>query len=185
MNKDLFDVSAQYKNQADEILEETGLAQSLEKYGQVLFTGSYAGDVMMSGDIDAEVVRDEAFSDKETLEVFEDLYFQNTFRSYFLKGNWDDPRLGNEFPDGRYIGLRYKLGDEKWKIDIWLVSVEESKKRDANINISKVDLTPEQKKAILEIKKYREDNNLPISGQEIYNAVLNEGVMNVEEFKKR
>ena len=96
---ELIEISRKYKEQADELLKKTGLVEDLKKHGEVYFTGAYAGDVMFHGDIDITVVRDEPYSIEDVFEIFKTLYFTGKFRSYFIKGDWDDPREGEEFPN--------------------------------------------------------------------------------------
>lgn len=182
---ELIKSSNKFKEVADVLLSQTGLIDDLKKFGEVNFSGAYAGNVMMHGDIDITVVRNTQYSADEVLDILKELYHKGTFRSYFVKGDWDDDRKGNEFPHGHYIGMKQRLNGEKWKIDVWFVGKEEFEQRKKNLlDISSVTLTDKQRQIILEIKKYRNDNKLKISGQEIYEAVLNKEVTNVDEFIK-
>ncbi len=181
---ELLHYSNTLKNEADILLSQTGIADDLSKYGKVNFFGAYAGNVMMHGDIDVTVVRDNPYSAEEILNILKALYLKGKFRSYFIKGDWDDERKGNEFPHGHYIGMKQRLNGEKWKVDVWFVDKEESENRNKNLlDIASITLTEEQREVILEIKKYRMDNKLDISGQQIYEAVLNKGVGGVDDFK--
>lgn len=183
--KRLIDVSSKLKNDADTLLQQTGLIEDLKRFGEVHLTGAYAGNVMMHGDIDITVIRDTAYSSDEVLDILKFLYKKGKFRSYFIKGDWDDDRKGNEFPHGHYIGMKQRLNDEKWKIDVWFADRKEYEDRKKNLlDIASSTLTDEQRELILEIKEYRNDNKLNISGQEIYEAVINKGIKNLEEFKK-
>lgn len=182
---DLSDISKKLKSEADILLSQTDILDDLKTYGEVHLSGAYVGDVMMHGDIDITVVRDTPYSAEEVLDVLKVLYLKGKFRSYFIKGDWDDERMGNEFPHGHYIGMKQRLNGEKWKIDVWFVSIKEfDQRKDSFIDISSTLITDEQRVLILEIKKYRKDNALKISGQEIYVAVLKNGIKSVEEFIK-
>ncbi|MFA6430157.1 MAG: hypothetical protein WC229_00070 [Candidatus Paceibacterota bacterium] len=180
---ELFEISKKFKEQADELLAKTDLTNNLHKYGEVYFTGAYAGNVMMHGDIDITVVRDEPYSKDEIFEVLKGLYFEGKFRSYFIKGGWNDPRMGNEFPNGYYVGLKYRVGNEKWKIDIWFVSREDFIERSKSFSIDKVQLTDEEKELILLFKKYRKDKDLDVPGQVIYKAVLEQECKSIKDFE--
>ena len=154
--------SGQYKKTADKLLKKSNLTAVLKKYGDALFVGSYSANLMMAGDIDICVVKDKTFSIKNVFDAYKDIYFSTNkfFRSYFVHGDWDDPRLGNEFPNGRYVGLKTRIDGEKWKIDIWFLSKKEvlRLKKDY-LNINEIKLSPRQKELILRFKKYRQENN--------------------------
>lgn len=179
----LTDLSDNIKKEADLLVSESGLVKDLSNFGKVYFTGAYAGNVMMHGDIDISVVRETPYSAEETLEILRALYLKGKFRSYFIKGDWDDKRKGAEFPHGHYIGMKQKLNGNKWKVDVWFISAKEFEERKKNmLDIASVHLTDDERELILQFKKYRKDNSVDISGQEIYEAVLKKGIKNIEEF---
>jgi hypothetical protein len=164
-------------------LAKTDLIKMLDKFGKVYFVGSYAYNLMMNGDIDIEVVRAEKFTKKEIADIFTKLYLSDKFRSYFLKGNWSDPRLGEEFPNGNYIGLKEKVAGESWKIDIWFMSEEEFYQRAKNTAFICQEITAAQRELILALKKYKNDQNIYFTGYQIYELVLQGKVKNLQEFK--
>ena len=182
----LTEISDNYSKTATEFLKTSGLVAILEKYGRVEFEGSYAGNVMLHGDIDIKVIRDSDYTQDEMFTILRDIH--NTcgddVRSLFIKADWDDPRFGQQYPYGRYIGLKTLLNDERWKFDIWFISEEENKRDRGVLDISKTTLSEEQRERILEFKQYRKDHNLKVSGQEIYEAVLQKGFTDPEEFFK-
>lgn len=177
-------VNKKYQAEADRLLAETGLVESLEDFGQVHFTGAYRAGLMMHGDIDLYVVRKQPFSAEDVLEVLRQLYLADQFRSYFIKGNWQDPRMGREFPDGRYIGLKQKRDGETWKCDIWLLDQAEFEKRQAEgFNVADTEIKEDQKERILHFKMIRDRDCLPISSQAIYLSVLRHNCQSIEELK--
>lgn len=180
----LLQISDQYTDTADAFLQSSKLIEVLEKYGRIEYEGAYAGQVMLDGDIDIKVIREEEFTIDDMFAVLRDLYDAcgDDFRSYFLKRDWDDPRIGKQFPFGQYIGLKTYIGDERWKCDIWFITEIESTRDKQKIDISKAKLTEEQRKTILEFKQYRKENGLKVSGQEIYEAVLEKGMINSGDF---
>ncbi len=178
---DLIEISKKWKEKADQLLKEKGLVETLSKFGKVEFTGAYSYNLMMHGDIDISVVRNREFSVQEVFEIFREMYFQGKFRSYFIGGDWDDPRKGKEFPNGYYIGLKEKSDSEKWKLDIWFVSEVAFANRKDNSRL--MTLTQEQKKLILECKKYRNDHKVSITGQEIYDKVIGKEWKSINDFK--
>jgi hypothetical protein len=180
----LTNISNQYKIKADKLLAKTGLIKTLEKFGKAYFVGSYAYDLMMNGDIDIEVVRAKKFTKKEVAEIFTKLYLADKFRSYFLKGNWSDPRLGKEFPNGNYIGLKEKIDGESWKIDIWFMSEEEFYQRAKKTAFIRQEITAAQRELILTLKKYKNDQKIYFTGYQIYELVLGGKVKSLKEFKE-
>ncbi len=180
----LTEQSNKFKSLADELLAFSKLPQILEKYGHVRFVGSYATGLMMHGDIDIHILRDKEFSKQETLDIFNEIVASTKFNSYYI-GDWNDSNVHPEFPYGYYIGLKTRIGDIKWKIDIWFLSIAEQDRFDrGNMDVTKIASSNEQREAILAFKKYRQENGVKISGQEIYEMVINKDVVGLDEFKK-
>lgn len=182
----LLDKSNKYKETADDFLKSSQLLSVLEKHGRIEFEGAYAGNVMLHGDIDIKVIRDSDYTQDEIFVILRDIHdtCEDNIRSLFIKADWDDPRFGQQYPYGRYIGLKTSLNDERWKFDIWFISEAEAARDRGVLDISKVDLTEEQRLKILEFKQYRKEHNLKVSGQEIYEAVLEKGFTNPDEYFK-
>ncbi len=177
--------SDKFKALADELLASSGLLQILDKYGKVRFVGSYAAKLMMHGDIDIHVLREKEFNKQETLDIFNNIVASTKFNSYYI-GDWNDTNTHPEFPDGYYIGLKTRIGDIKWKMDLWFLSMAEQDRFDReNMDVTKITLSEEQREAILMFKKYRQENSVKISGQEIYEMVINKKVMNLDGFKRQ
>ena len=148
----LLEESKKYRKLADELLGSSKLIPVLEKFGEIKFVGSYVARLQMSGDIDIHVLRDKSFTKDETLLIFNEIVKNTRFNSYYI-GDWNSTNLHPEFPEGYYIGLKIWFADEKWKIDIWLVSKTEQKKFDReHSDITKANLTLEQREEILRLK---------------------------------
>ncbi|MFA6554116.1 MAG: hypothetical protein WCS89_01260 [Candidatus Paceibacterota bacterium] len=179
----LTEQSNKFKSLADDLLASSKLPQILEKYGQVRFVGSYSAGLMMHGDIDIHILRDKEFTKQETLNMFNEIVASTKFNSYYI-GDWNDSNVHPKFPYGYYIGLKTRIGDIRWKIDIWFVSIaEQNRFNKENMDVTKLTLSDEQREAILTFKKYRQENGVKISGQEIYEMVINKGINKLEEFK--
>jgi hypothetical protein len=177
--------SDKFKELADELLSSTKLPQILEKYGQVRFVGSYAAKLMMHGDIDIHILRNKEFSKQETLDIFNDIVASTKFNSYYI-GDWNDTNIHLEFPYGYYVGLKTLIGDIKWKIDLWFVSTaEQDRFNRENMDVTKIALSEEQREAILIFKKYRQENGIKISGQEIYEMILNKKITSLDGFRQQ
>lgn len=183
MLDDLIAISEEYKEEADRLLKETGLVEYLSEFGQVYFAGAYRYGLMMHGDVDMYVVRDQGYSIEEVFDIFKHLYFQGKFRSYFIGGDWNDPRKGNEFPNGYYVGLKQKVEDERWKFDIWFMTRDEFETLEGKDILKDKVLTNEQRQLILACKKYRNDQKLSVESQTIYDVVMSGQCKSLEDFK--
>ena len=170
----LLKISDSYKKTGTNFIQESGLIAVLNKYGRIEFEGAYAGNVMMHGDVDIKVIRDTDYTQDEMFIILKDIHDTCGYniRSLFIKADWDDPRLGQQFPNGRYIGLKTYIDDERWKFEIWFISDTENSRDRGKLDISKTNLPEEQRLKILEFKQYRKDHGLKVSGHEIYEAVL-------------
>lgn len=171
---ELAKISDSYRETASSFLQSSQLLTTLEKYGKIEFEGAYADNVMLHGDVDIKMIRDTEYTQDEMFTILQDIHNTcgDNFRSLFIKADWDDPRLGQQFPNGRYIGLKTYINDERWKFDIWFISKEENNNDRKKLDISKVDLTEEQRFKILEFKQYRKEYGLKVPGQSIYETVL-------------
>jgi hypothetical protein len=178
------EISDNYKQTANNFIDKSKLQTVLQKYGRIEYEGAYAGNVMLHGDVDIKVIKDTDYSQDEMFVILKDIHDMcgDSFKSLFIKADWDDPRFGQQFPFGKYIGLKTHLNDERWKFDIWFISETEAVRDRHMLDISKVNLTELQREKILEFKQYRKDHNLKVSGQEIYKAVLEVGFTDPKTF---
>lgn len=150
-------------------------------------------------DIDIEVVCDEV-SLKNVAELAGDLIEKTHRRIDFgIIDNRDiSPENPRKTPRGIYLGIKYYkdeiediyveklVKDEVWKIDIQFVLNKDAKGWSLTEGIKK-QLSDEKRKIILEIKnvltkspKHRKE----IFSIDVYRAVLEEGVKDLEGFKK-
>lgn len=183
MNKQsILNLSKNIKKEADKILEKTDLIFVLKKYGKVIFTGSYKYDLMWEKDIDVHVISDK-MNRKNAVKLHNELINLNKFTTCQFSDyeHWHH----SEFPDGYYVGVKWKSRDcsQKWAIDIWYCKRfhEINKKVDKLI---KDKLNLEKKNIILGLKQYSKDNNLGAISPIIYKAVLENGIRTINEFKK-
>jgi hypothetical protein len=175
-----------YRKVADQFLKSSQLLETLQKYGRVEFEGAYAGNVMMHGDVDIKVIRDTDYTQDEMFTILKDIHDAcgDTIKSLFIKADWDDPRFGQQYPYGRYIGLKTSINDERWKFDLWFISETEAVRDRGVLDISKVTLTEEQRLMILVFKQYRKEHLSKASGQEIYEAVLEKSFTEPDKYFK-
>src|SRR5690349_10994341 len=102
--------SRQVKQHADALLQEAGLIARLQNHGEVLFTGSYAIDLMLNRDIDLYVVHPE-LTEERVLDVLRSLILQSFFHGYLYYDFLKHPSAG--FPGGYYIGLKLPFRNEQ------------------------------------------------------------------------
>src|SRR5262245_10078654 len=168
--------------EADRLLA-SGLREVLTDYGEFNIVGSYALRLMAWRDLDIHLVRAE-LNQKSFFELgarIADLL--SPHRMHYR----DQTKVVTEgLPAGFYWGVY--LGDERkgaWKIDIWLTNSEGFRAvSEYGERISKR-LTDATRRAILDIKtacwkhpQYRKG----FSSTDIYDAVLDNRITNVEEF---
>lgn len=170
----------EWQTAADDLLRSSDLLPALSKFGEVLVTGSYKYKLMMSPDLDIYLVSPEPTKKlaKKVVNYFIDQGWWNGV-DY---ADWVNFRYPNYdwLPKAFYVRLRTSTDKARWKVDIWLVTPEQLKKfqqQEIPLNIS-----DEQKLAILELKEARNKQLIEANGTAIYEAVLNRGVRTVEDF---
>ncbi|MFC1572200.1 hypothetical protein ACFL6M_01250 [Candidatus Eisenbacteria bacterium] len=172
------------KAEADALLETTGLMAILANYGEVYPTGSYLYDLMTWRDLDlcvATEAPDVASAFRLGAEIAANplvgaMYFRNEF---VLKTE------GN--PEAMFLCVEYfppKGG--KWKVDI-LISTPDVVDRVLQPGRDLLArITAETRRAILQIKSAlttRPEYRREYGSREIYRAVLDDGVRNLEQWK--
>jgi len=176
---DAFIYSEKMKSEADEILSDTGLINILTPFGVPHIIGSYAMDLMYNPDIDIVVEADNlrvasinALSALVKKRDFEKIEYGDFIK--FPRGNR---------PNGYILVLRTTRGDVRWEIEIWFLS--RATKEENDVSQVRALLTPESKRAILEFKKQISERNISkhtISSADIYRAVLENNIVNFDEF---
>lgn len=176
---ELLKQSKQVKREADEILAQGKVLEVLQKYGEVLIKGSYAIDLMLSPDIDINIIGPEA-GREQAIAALNDFIKGDYFGSYHLY-DWFKERK-DVFPEGYYVGLQKVIEKKKWKIDIWFLKQEDQ--RSANIMKKLTSIDDRTKELILELKQYRSEKDFRLNSYRIYEAVLEHGITTPEQLKK-
>ena len=177
------EIDAELRRGADELLDR-GVRSALAAYGSVHVVGSYALGLMGWRDLDVEVVRTEP-----DREAFFRLGGELATLLRPLRMSYRDEIIGRSpgLPEGLYRGVHMgaELGGA-WKIDIWAVgAAHERSKREERENIL-ARLTAASRDTILRIKAdmwTHRDYRRTFSATDIYNAVLDEGVTDVDAFR--
>lgn len=172
------------QNEANLLIEKLELRKTLNKVGVMSVVGSVELGLMTWRDIDIEVFVEQASRDSIS-EVVKNLLNKAVNRIDFTFIDNNNNYL-QAMPEGLYLGIKYKVEkDIAWKIDIWFVSGKHSEGFN-HLTELKSKLTDEFKIIVLDIKSQIADNpkyKKEIMSVDIYDAVLNQNVKNLEEFK--
>lgn len=181
--------------EGQQVLDDLNLIPELEKLGKPFIVGSFALELLTRRDIDFEVVVDQ-LDKKQVQEICSYLIGLDHPRMDFtIMDNTVDkvPQLPNSY----YVGVIYirkeipfKDRNPKsplsWQIDIHFLTEEYSRSKAKTEDI-KSKLNPQNKLSILEIKKNIAQNpkyHREVFSTDIYEAVLDHGVKNLDEFKE-
>jgi hypothetical protein len=179
-NAQILGESRQFKIDADRLMEELGLPGLLSSFGRVEFTGSYAADLMMNGDIDILVLG--LFERADVQRALNSIIDSTRLRGYDFQDfvAYSHPDL----PTGYYLGLKARVEGylRLWKMDIWFLDGNRAEAEEYMRLLSE-ELTPEAKLAILKLKKYRNERVPGIQSTVIYDAVLRHGITTIKDFR--
>lgn len=165
--------SIKLRQEADFILQETGILEILSRRGKVTFTGSYSLDMMVYPDIDLYIPK---VSQEELFRMGAEMAASSMVSQVvFEKGSL--PSL----PGGLYLKARVNYGNwgRPWKVDIWSIEPELIETRRSEIEHFQGKMTPELRKQIILYKDslITSEHRTPMfSGYFIYKAFLDEGL---------
>ena len=171
-----------WRTRAAAVLAASELLELLGDRGRVVLSGSYAYDTMMSPDIDLHVLPP-AFSRPDAVEVLDALVRHDWWNTYdfgdYVQERFRAP-LGGHLPRGYLVKLGRMFEGISWNVDAWLL--DPAKYPGDFWTPRMAAITPDQRLAVLRIKKARAERQLNGSGVEIYSAVLDHHVTTPEEF---
>lgn len=159
--------------QAQRLLRDGEVIETLNKYGKAEITGSYKYDLMYGPDIDIEVISDNPRED--SLSALSEFLDKRKFQKYEYGDFKKFPRENR--PESFIIVLVQEIDGLKWEIEIWFF--KEKDKRNEEFEEELMNLGQEQKMKILGLKHQRKQGKLSkhkVSSYEIYEAVLNKSV---------
>jgi hypothetical protein len=176
---------AERLHHAAENILASGLRELLQSYGQVQPSGSYYLDLMAWPDIDIYLPLEETTS---FYTRFLDLGPQLARIYPIVMLNFRDYQRypSPELPPGLYWGVRLEEAGLRWKLDIWALAPEFIAAKQAELDRFRGMLTPEKRELILEIKQAlitHEGRTPSFSGYNIYQAVLEKGLVELDEVK--
>ena len=171
--------------EANEILHNYKLFQTLNKYGNPVIIGSYALNLMTWRDLDLHLETNE-MSEKKFFELGEEIAsILKPHRMHFRNGFISK---SPNFPKGFYWGIYSDLKfSEVWKIDIWAMDSKQIKKGQKEFDDLKSKIDSDKRLTILKIKthfcKHPEYRRKFVS-MDIYHAIIEEDIKSIEEFSK-
>jgi hypothetical protein len=176
---ELIEKSNRLRLEAEEFYIESNLKTFLPKFGEVSFRGSYDLNLMTKRDLDIYIINP-SINHKEVLDAFNRIAKDEFFYGYYFFDRKKFPKEG--MPLGYYIGLKGYRKERIWKVDLWFLT-EEDAPSSVLMKFIKDNLTEKSQIKILELKKYRDENNLDISGKDIYEAVLKSNIQTEDELR--
>ena len=184
------EIATRLRREAQTIIYDRGLDAILQPYGRVLYTGSYAVDMMAWPDIDISMILE---PDPRSLDAFFEIgkriaEIPGTFRLNFFD-NFVARSPGDEaLPKGLYWGIRVQPEgcETPWKIDLWAVDAESIEKSKAWIARVRQALDEGTRRLIIEAKHslLTPEGRTPIlSGYHICEAILFKGLRTGDEIR--
>lgn len=191
MDERALEVAASLQAEATELVYERGLHDALSSCGEVVYTGSFALDLMAWPDIDISLFLEPDF--RAVDRFFEagcrvaecDNVVSMKFHNYH---RFPIPEL----PPGLYWNTKINRSAARssgvsegvpWKIDIWSMDKKAADENRRDMERIKKSLTQETRELILDVKYslITEEGRTPVlSGYHIYQAVLVEGLKDRE-----
>jgi len=183
---DLINLSKTRRIEADQLLEKSELIPLLKQFGEVVITGSYKHDLMLTPDLDLYVITpNDTF--KTAAEINSKMVQQQKWNGYMLF-DWHQFRKPY-FPDSYYVGAQTPFAGNVWRADIWVLNELTQNIVDFNKWITE-NFKEEHRIPILKIKNERDLQKSMTSSYDIYKAVIENNakslndVIKIQETKK-
>lgn len=171
-----------FQEDADQLLNESGLLNLLRQAGEIRMTGAYAYGVMLDPDIDIEVLVPDGRERSSAVALLHNLIDQNYWNGYLFYDHREkrSPRPQHaDVPRAYYVGVKAPHGGYWWEVDVWLGDSETLPLSD---NWVRQGLDPHARDIVLSLKQARTVGQIRASGLAIYTAVLRHQVATVGEF---
>ncbi|MFI9007735.1 hypothetical protein ACIGNX_10945 [Actinosynnema sp. NPDC053489] len=163
---------------ADAVVADLGLDRVLAELGEPVRTGSSALGLMVVPDLDITVVCP-VLDVAAVVELGARLARHERVRVVQFRkdaGRWNTEP--DAYPDGLYLGLKYRDAGPEWNADIWFVDEPDRQPDLGHVRALPDRLTPAARVAILLIKHSRPDYR----SFDVYRAVLDDGVRTPEDY---
>lgn len=172
-------LASELQDEAEALLQESGLLDRLSGFGEVVVTGGYCYRLMTNADLDLYVINP-GFTREHMKSLLCELIDQAFWRGFVFE---DWVRFRHEgFPSGLYLGLKRDYRGRFWKVDIW--GLHQQPASAVELAKAMAELTEEQRKAILLIKRWRDGHARGVRSTDIYEAVRLGRAWDVESFQR-
>ena len=168
------------KASAECILYKVGLVDELKKYGQPHIIGSYRMDMMAWNDLDIDI-ENSAMSIDKLYQLTQ--WIIKTFNPVWYEAKEEVT------DDGKTVwfhGFETNITGELWNVDLWFFDKDTIEATEKYCDEIAEKASNTQKKQIIEIKQeliaremYSFDE---FSSMDVYSAVIDNGVTNIDEF---
>jgi hypothetical protein len=170
------------KENANKILYEYGLINELNKYGKCHVIGSYKMDLMVWNDLDVDI-------ENKNINMNSIYNIAKFVFDKFLPIWFEGKETIMENKRCYFLGFETNILGETWNIDLWFFDILEIEKceRYCNEITEKINKNKELQNYIIEIKKELIQRGMYSScynSVDVYDAVLNHGIKNIEELEK-
>jgi hypothetical protein len=182
----LLEDELQLQQEAMNVEGDLELSSLLTELGTPVRVGSSALGVMVRRDLDITVVCSELRVSQVT-EVGAQLALHHKVRVVTFRNDTGEWNSDPTYPDGLYLGIRYRSGAGEWNVDIWFVSEPRRQPDLQHLKSLLPRLDERTRLAILRIKSAWSENpdyGKTVNGFAIYTAVLDAGVTDEKGFER-
>lgn len=173
------------RQQADKILYDSGLFAWLENIGEPHVIGSYRMGMMAWNDLDIDIVNERMDTDR--------LYSLTAFVLEQFCPLWYEAKekVNDEGKTVWFHGFHTRIDGELWNVDLWFFDRETIRKAETYCDriSEQVRQIPGSRERIIRMKQELLERNLygfyKYSSMDVYRAVLEQGISDVEELLRR
>jgi len=170
------------KEQAKYILYDCGLLDELNKYGTPHIIGSYRMDMMAWNDLDIDIENEKMSLDK--------LYHLSQFIINRFHPTWYEAKeeINSKNKTIWFQGFEALIENELWNVDLWFFDKDTIRLAEEYCDriVRQVKELPKSREQIIQLKKELIAHKLysfdQYTSTDVYNAVLNQHIVDVENF---
>lgn len=184
-DQELLAEQGRLQEEAAAVRTDLALDQRFSDIGTVTLVGSAALGLMLWRDLDLTVIC-QHLDVARIAALGPPLAEHERVRQIVLRddtGDWNNDPL---YPDGVYLGLRYRSPDgDDWNIDVWFVDEPHRQPDLAHLRTLPERITTDARRAILRIKDVwagHPNYGSSITSHDVYTAVLDGHVRTNEQF---
>jgi hypothetical protein len=176
--------------EADAVGDDLRLDALLSALGEPVRVGSAALGLMVRRDLDVAVICPKLGDDTlaAVAQVGARLAVHPRVQQVGFRNETGDWNTDPSYPDGLYVGLRYRsAAGRDWTLDIWFIDEPDRKPALVHLRTVPHRLSPDVRTTILAIKHAwadRADYGTSVHSYDVYRSVLDDGVRTPEEFEE-